>query len=197
MPWQECSQVDERLRFVARLLKGEHPRWGAQAAPAPSSVDAMMMTRTTAAIRAKAGSRWKRNHVTIVATRSVGRTISRTIPVETRCCASERALARNTGNTIPDAMSPHDAQVPKPSSCARRLFKRSGASAVEIVTLTTSHGRQPPRGPSGPPRQIGQPRRRGEAWLARRTPAGARPEGRRQLNPGRPDRRYRGRSRLL
>lgn len=23
MPWQECSKVDERLRFVARLLEGE------------------------------------------------------------------------------------------------------------------------------------------------------------------------------
>jgi transposase len=23
MPWHECSKVDERLRFVARLLKGE------------------------------------------------------------------------------------------------------------------------------------------------------------------------------
>ena len=24
MPWQECSKVDERLRFVARLLAGEN-----------------------------------------------------------------------------------------------------------------------------------------------------------------------------
>ena len=23
MPWQECSKVDERLRFVARLMEGE------------------------------------------------------------------------------------------------------------------------------------------------------------------------------
>ncbi len=23
MPWQECSKVDERLQFVARLLEGE------------------------------------------------------------------------------------------------------------------------------------------------------------------------------
>src|ERR1700676_4099528 len=23
MPWQECSQMDERLRFVARLMEGE------------------------------------------------------------------------------------------------------------------------------------------------------------------------------
>jgi len=23
MPWQECSKVDERLKFVARLLEGE------------------------------------------------------------------------------------------------------------------------------------------------------------------------------
>ena len=23
MPWQECSKMDERLRFVARLLEGE------------------------------------------------------------------------------------------------------------------------------------------------------------------------------
>ena len=23
MPWQECSKVDQRLRFVARLLEGE------------------------------------------------------------------------------------------------------------------------------------------------------------------------------
>jgi putative transposase len=23
MPWQECSKMDERLRFVARLLDGE------------------------------------------------------------------------------------------------------------------------------------------------------------------------------
>ena len=23
MPWQECSKVDERLRFVARVLEGE------------------------------------------------------------------------------------------------------------------------------------------------------------------------------
>jgi transposase len=23
VPWQECSQMDERLRFVARLLEGE------------------------------------------------------------------------------------------------------------------------------------------------------------------------------
>lgn len=25
MPWKECHIVDERLRFVARLLEGEHP----------------------------------------------------------------------------------------------------------------------------------------------------------------------------
>jgi hypothetical protein len=115
-----------------------------QAAPAPSSVDAMMMTRTSAAMRAKSGSRWKRNHVPIVATRTVGRTISRTIPVETRCSASDRALALNTGNAIPAAMNPHDAQVPKPRSCARRLFKRSGTSGLEIVTLATLHERQSP-----------------------------------------------------
>ena len=23
MPWKECNQMDERLRFVARLLEGE------------------------------------------------------------------------------------------------------------------------------------------------------------------------------
>ena len=23
MPWQECSKMDERLKFVARLLEGE------------------------------------------------------------------------------------------------------------------------------------------------------------------------------
>jgi putative transposase len=23
MPWQECQKMDERLRFVARLLEGE------------------------------------------------------------------------------------------------------------------------------------------------------------------------------
>jgi putative transposase len=23
MPWQECNRIDERLRFVARLLDGE------------------------------------------------------------------------------------------------------------------------------------------------------------------------------
>ncbi len=23
MPWKECNRMDERLRFVARLLKGE------------------------------------------------------------------------------------------------------------------------------------------------------------------------------
>ena len=23
MPWRECSKMDERLRFVARLLEGE------------------------------------------------------------------------------------------------------------------------------------------------------------------------------
>jgi putative transposase len=23
MPWQECSKVDERLKFVARVLEGE------------------------------------------------------------------------------------------------------------------------------------------------------------------------------
>ena len=24
MPWKECNRMDERLRFVARLLDGEH-----------------------------------------------------------------------------------------------------------------------------------------------------------------------------
>ncbi len=26
MPWKECSVMDERLRFVARLLEGEETR---------------------------------------------------------------------------------------------------------------------------------------------------------------------------
>ncbi len=30
MPWKECSVRDERVRFVARLLDGEKPFWGAR-----------------------------------------------------------------------------------------------------------------------------------------------------------------------
>ena len=36
MPWNECSVVEERLRFVARLLKGESMTDLARMAPFPA-----------------------------------------------------------------------------------------------------------------------------------------------------------------
>src|SRR5262249_48031592 len=128
---------------------------------------------------------------------TVGSTISRTIPIQTRCRAPGRALELNSGNTTPAAMNPHDAQVPKARSCARWLFKRSGISGGEIVMLATLSQRRSLREPSAPPRQTGQRRRRDEDWLVTRTPAIARPEAPRRLSPAQRGLRYRARSRLV
>jgi len=138
-----------------------------QAAPVPSRADAMMIARTRTAIRANEKSRWTRNHIPIVATRIVGSAIRRTIPVEIRWSAPDRALTLDTGNIIPVAMSPHDSQLPRPKSRIRRLFKRSGVPDVEGVMFPILRECPTPRGPSGPPRQAARPRRSSEASRAR------------------------------
>jgi hypothetical protein len=129
------------------------------AEPTPSRVDATIMARTSAAMRAKSRSSLNRNHTAIVATRTGGSAISSTIPVETKYALPGRRLAPRAGNTIPIRMSPHDVHVPRTRSRARRLFKRSEEADVENIMLKALDERRPPRAPSRPPGQAEQLRR--------------------------------------